>query len=125
MTYLKFLKQKIYLCILIIFGFAMLGSVLGARKESKEPLNGITQEDTLIMQQGTDAPELIGILPLAANQNNWYNFKYAFIFGCAGILVYCILMAVYMPLYHFRFFVFIRRLLGSEEENKNLFIHLS
>lgn len=125
MNYLKFLKHKMYLCILIVCGFAMLGSVLGARKESKEPLNGITQEDTLIKQQGTDALELIGILPLAANQNNWYNFQYALPFACAGLLFYCILMAIYMPLYHLRLFIFIRKILGSEEDNQNLLIHLS
>lgn len=39
--YLIFLKKKLYMGILIILGFAMLGSVLGTRKESKEPLNGI------------------------------------------------------------------------------------
>ncbi len=125
MNYLKFLKQKIYLCILIVCGFAMLGSVLGARKEAKEPLNGILQEDTLIAEQEVESPELIGIFPLAANQNNWYNFKYASLFACAGLLFYCILMAIYMPLYHLRFFVCIRKILGSEEDNHNLFIHLS
>ena len=116
--YLKFLKVKIYLGILIILGCAMLGSVLGARKESKEPLTGITEEDIRISQQADyTAPELTGILPLAAEQNKWYNFKYAGLFGVAGLAVYCVSMAIYLPLYDLRFFKMIRQCLGLPEDN--------
>ena len=97
--YLKFLKMKIYLGILIVLGMAMLGSVLGARKESNEPLVGITQEDMEIAAGMGPAPDLIGILPLAAGQNQWYNFKFAFAFGMAGVVIYCIFMAVYLHFY--------------------------
>ncbi len=111
--YLKFLKEKIYLGILIVMGLAMLGSVLGARKESKEPLTGITERDIQISQQDdSSAPELIGVFPLAAEQNKWYNLKYAGIFGCLGIILYCILMAVYLPLYDMTFFKAVRKWLG-------------
>lgn len=113
--YLKFLKVKIYLGVLIVLGCAMLGSVLGARKESKEPLNGVTEEDVLISEQeNNNAPELIGILPLAAEQNKWYNFKYAGVFGIAGVFIYCALMAFYLPLYHLHFFEMIRKWFGLE-----------
>lgn len=125
MKYFNFLKQKIYFGLLIVLGCAMLGSVLGARKESKEPLNEVIQEDILIMQQADgNAPELIGILPLATNQNKWYNFKYAFIFAGVGIIFYCALMLVYMHVYYLRFFRFMRKCMGSEEGKNNLFIKL-
>lgn len=119
-NYLKLLKEKLYLGVLIVLGLAMLGSVLGARKESKEPLAGITERDMQILQQDdSSAPELIGIFPLAAEQNKWYNFKYAGVFGCLGIMLYCILMAVYLPLYNLSFFQSVRKWLGLiERENK-------
>ncbi len=110
----------------MVIAFAMLGSVLGARKENKEPLKGITQEDVSIMQQqDANAPILTGILPLAENQNNWDNFKWAILFSGIGIVFYCILMALYMPLYDIRFFKWIRRLLKEEEAEENLFIRVS
>lgn len=122
MEYIKLLKRKLYLGILIILGCALLGSVLGARKESKEPLNGIVWEDIQALQSGSAAPELTGILPLAANQNNWYNFKAALAFALAGIVIYCIVIALYQIVYSCRFFVCLRKHLGVEDERNHLFI---
>ncbi len=122
MEYIRLLKRKLYLGILIVLGCALLGSVLGARKESKEPLNGIVQEDISALQLGSAAPELTGILPLAANQNNWYNFKFAFAFALAGIIIYCIAIALYKIVYSCKFFVCLRKYLGIGDERNNLFI---
>lgn len=111
--YFKFLMEKIYLGILIILGCAMLGSVYGAYKESKESLPGVTGKDVLISQgRINDVPKLTGILPLAEEQNKWYNFKYAGKLGVVGFVLYCILMACYLPLYHFKFFEAIREWMG-------------
>lgn len=112
--YLIFLKKKLYMGILIILGFAMLGSVLGARKESKEPLNGIMEEDLLLQEE--NRPELAGVLPLAANQNKWYNFQFAFGFGIIGIIVWGVLMILYLKTYDKHFFVVIRSALLMEEK---------
>ncbi len=122
MEYIRLLKRKLYLGILIILGCALLGSVLGARKESKEPLNGIVQEDIQALQLGSAAPELTGVLPLAANQNNWLNFKFAFAFALAGIVIYCIVIALYKIVYSCKFFVCLRKRLGIGAERNNLFI---
>lgn len=122
--YCKFLKVKIYLGVLVILGMAMLGSVWGARKESHEPLIGITQEDIEIAKQMNQAPDLIGLLPLAAGQNKWYNFKFAFAFGIAGAVIYCISMAVYLRLYHLRIFQMIRNFFGGQEGRDDLFFKL-
>ena len=121
--YLKFLKMKIYLGILIVLGMAMLGSVLGARKESNEPLVGITQEDMEIAAGMGPAPDLIGILPLAAGQNQWYNFKFAFAFGMAGVVIYCIFMAVYLHFDYLNVFRIIRGFFGEEEGRDELFFN--
>lgn len=122
--YYEFLKGKIYLGILIVLGMAMLGSVLGARKESLEPLAGITQEDMKIAGEAGRVPDLIGILPLAAEQNQWYNFKIAFIFGMVGAVIYCILMAIYMRLYGSHIFRVIRNFFGGEDGRDDLFFNL-
>lgn len=119
--YYKFLRAKIYLGVLIVLGMAMLGSVLGARKESKEPLAGITREDMEVSQRAGQAPDLTGILPLAVGQNQWYNFKFAFVFGIAGAVIYCISMVIYFRLYHLRFFRMIRSFFGEEEGRNDLF----
>lgn len=124
--YCGFLKRKIYLGVLIVFGMGLIGGVFGARKESMEPLIGVTQEDITISSQANgDMPELTGIVPLAAEQNKWYNFQYSFIFGMAGIVIYCILIAVYLRMYHMRFCQIIRHWLGAGDGRKDLFLDFS
>lgn len=121
--YYKFLKTKIYIGILIVLGCATLGSVLGARKESKEPLTGVTREDIrLSAREDYRGPELTGILPLAAEQNKWYNFKYAAIFGFAGGFIFCGLMAVYRHYFYLRPFKIIREWIGADRDD--LFLNL-
>ena len=113
--YLTFLKQNLFLGFLIISCFAMLGSVLGARKESKEPLPGITTEEVQLteLSSATDAPVLTGILPLAASQNKWYNFKYALFFSAFGLLAFFCVSALYMRFHEVRLFKIIREKLGE------------
>lgn len=127
MKYLIFLRQKLYIAILIVCGFAMLGSILGARKESKESVTvyGPVSDDTISFQEsGESLPELAGYLPLAADQNKWYNFKYAVIFAGAGIVLYCLFMAVYLPLYQNPFFLWMRKKMGRAAGEYDLFIKL-
>ncbi len=72
-------------------------------------LTGVTQEDLAGMEQaGKDAPDMIGIIPLASEQNRWRNFSYAVHYAVRGAVCYCLLMAVYLPLYHCRFFSAVR-----------------
>lgn len=123
MTYISLLKEKVYLGVIIIFICALLGSVLGARKESKEPLNGIIQSDIDKMQQ-INEPIMIGQLPLAANQNNWYNFQYAVLCAGIGCLLYLICIAIYLPLYEMAFFVWIRTFFKQKDGEGNLFIKI-
>lgn len=56
--YLTFLRKELFLGILIISCFALLGSVFGARKESKEPLPGVTTEEAQLVEHpsAADAP---------------------------------------------------------------------
>lgn len=123
--FFDFLREKMYLGILIVLGCAMLGSVLGARKESKETLPGIVPADLQLMEQANEnAPELTGILPMAASQNKWYNFKYAIAFGLAGAVIYCFLMAIYMCLYDIRFFKTLRHFLKTGFYEEKLFLNL-
>lgn len=95
--YLKFFKQKIYLGVLLVFCCACFGSIRGAWKESMEPYIWITEEDVIKQQSGESAPILTGIMALAAEQNRWYNFDYAIIYGGRGIILYCLLLALYLP----------------------------
>ena len=91
MKYLIFLRQKLYIGILIVCGFAMLGSILGARKESKETITvygPVSDGVVSFRDSGESLPELAGYLPLAADQNKWYNFKYAVIFAGAGMVMF-------------------------------------
>ena len=109
MSYIKFLWKNKYVGFFIILFCACLGSIRGALKESGEPFIGVTQEDLAVMEQaGDSAPEMVGIIPLASEQNRWQNFDYAAHYAGRGVVCYCILMAVYLPLYHCRFFVMLR-----------------
>lgn len=100
---------------MIISCFALLGSVFGARKESKEPLPGVTTEEVQLAEHSSaaDAPVLTGILLLAASQNKWYNFKYALIFSAFGLLVFFCVSALYMRFYEVRIFKIFREKLGE------------
>lgn len=133
-TYLQLFKKKIYLGILIVLGCAMLGSVLGARKESTEPLPGITDAESavaytandttkytaditaesttdMLSEKAADAPVLLGEIALASTQNKWYNFRYAAVFAIIGVLLYGVIVAIYVPLYEKAFFVSLRKFL--------------
>ena len=116
MKYLKLIKKNVYFAILVILLFSVLGSVLGARKESTLPTYVYGQiktnetENAIIEESKEASKPLLGsILPLAADQNHWYNFKYAFCFAVTGALAYLILMAIYLKLFDFKLFVLLRR----------------
>lgn len=125
MEYFKFLKLKIYLGVLIVCGCAMMGSVLGARKESYEVITVYGKEETgelIIHEEKNNAPELTGYLPLAADQNKWYNFKYASIFAGIGVVIYFISMSIYFPLYMLPIMVGIRKMICIGRNENKLFI---
>ena len=109
MNYIRVLKENIYIGFLVILLCACLGSIRGALKESGEPFIGVTQDDLAVMDQaGIGAPEMVGIMPLASEQNRWRNFSYAVHYAGRGVVCYCVLMAIYLPVYHCRFFVMLR-----------------
>lgn len=125
MAYLKFLKSKIYVGVLIVCGFAMIGSVLGARKESYENITVYGCEKTgksIVGEEQDNAPELSGYLPLAADQNKWYNFKYAAVFAGIGVLLYLVSMAIYFRLYTLPIMVKIRKMICIGRDENKLFI---
>ena len=89
----------------------------------EEGFVGVTPYDISIMQQDdSNAPDLVGIMPLAAEQNRWHNFGYAIVYARRGFILYCILLVFYLPMYHLRFFKMIRTFIGKNEEENNLFI---
>lgn len=123
-AYFRLIKQKSYIGFCIVLSCAFLGALRGAWKESGTGYIGVTQNDLVIMQQNDDnAPDLIGIIGLAAEQERWYNFNYALIYGGRGIIIYCLLMAAYLPLYGLRFFKVIRAFLGRDGTEERLFIN--
>jgi len=100
MGYIRLLRKKAAFGFLIILGCACLGSIRGAMKENREPFIGVTQKDLEISKQaGKSAPDLTGLVALAFEQNRWRNFSYAAIYSRRGIVIYCILTAVYFPVY--------------------------
>ena len=123
-AYFQLFRKKIYFGFLIILACACFGSFRGAYKEKREGYIGVTQEDISIMQQ-TDrqAPDLIGVLHLSSEQSRWYNFGYAFVYARRGLILYCILLAFYLPLYRKRFFVMLRTLIGKSMNENKLFIN--
>ncbi len=109
MTYMRMLWQNRYMGLLILLLCACLGSIRGAMKEKGELFIGVTQEDLASMDQaGEGAPEMVGVMPLAAEQNRFRNFSYAVHYAGRGAVCYCLLTAVYLPLYQCRFFSAIR-----------------
>lgn len=109
MNYFILMRKQAYLGALIIMVCACLGSIRGALKENQEGYIGVTQEDFSRMgEAGVSAPEMIGVMALAAEQNRWHNFGYACHYAFRGVVLYCTLMAVYCLLYHCRFFEALR-----------------
>ncbi|MCM1224598.1 MAG: hypothetical protein NC548_60135 [Lachnospiraceae bacterium] len=123
-TYFLFLRKKFYIGFCIILSCAFLGALRGAWKENGEGYIGITQDDLAVMQQNDgNAPELTGIIGLAAEQERWRNFDYAWIYALRGMVIYCVLMAVYLPMYRLRFFKALRTFLKKDDMENDLFIH--
>lgn len=125
MVYFKFLKSKIYIGILFICGCAMIGSILGARKESYEKIivYGIEKTGELsAWEEQRNQPELAGYLPLAAEQNKWYNFKYAAAFAGIGAIIYLISMLIYFQLYALPIMVGIRKIICIGRGKNILFL---
>lgn len=109
MNYMKLLWRERYMGFLVILLCSALGSVRGAMKEQGEFFIGVTQEDEArVDEAGEEAPEMVGVIPLAAEQNRWRNFSYAVHYAGRGAVCYCILTAVYLPLYDCRFCVAFR-----------------
>ncbi len=122
--YFRLLKQKMYIGFLIVLGCAFLGALRGAWKESREGYIDVTQNDLELMNQNDgNVPDMIGVIALAAEQERWYNFDYAVIYGRRGIVLYCLLMLVYLPLYRLRFFEMLRAFLGRDKTEERLFIN--
>lgn len=115
MNYIKLLWKEAYLGALIILLCACLGSIRGALKESREPYIGVTEADLENREKaGEDAPDMVGVIALAAEQNRWRNFSYAAHYAGRGVVCYCILVAAYLPLYHCRLFQVLRAFLGRD-----------
>lgn len=113
--YVHLLWENAYVGLLIVLLCACLGSIRGAWKEKREPYIGVTQEDMANMENaGESAPDMVGIIALAAEQSRWYNLSYAYHYAWRGVVCYCILMAVYRPLYHCRFFKTLRSLIKED-----------
>lgn len=123
-TYFNLLRQKMYIGFLIILTCAFLGALRGAWNESHEGYIGVTQNDLELMHQNDGSgPDMIGVIALAAEQERWYNFGYAIIYGSRGIIIYGMLMIVYLPLYRLRFFKALRIFLGRDKAEEQLFIN--
>ena len=120
--YLRLLTGRMYFGVMVILACACLGSVRGAMKESREPFIGVTEADMDRMQDGVAGPDLTGIMPLAAEQNRWRNFSYAVIYAGRGLVIYCVLMAVYLPLYRLRCLQVLRSFLRKETAEETLFL---
>lgn len=116
MKYIKLLWSKAYMGLLIVLLCACLGSIRGAWKERGEPYIGVTEADLENMEHaGESAPDMVGIIGLASEQNRWHNFSYAAHYAGRGVVCYCVLMALYLPLYNCRFCVVIRTFFGGRE----------
>ena len=70
---------------------------------------------------GDNAPEMVGVIALAAEQNRWRNFSYAAHYAVRGVAVYCMLMAAYLPLYHCRGFKAFRALFEKDTGGSDVF----
>lgn len=103
MSYSKLLWRKAHVGLLIILLCACLGSIRGAWKERGEPFIGVTKTDLADMDHaGESAPEMAGVIALAAEQYRRLNFDYAVHYAGRGVVCYCVLMAVYLPLWRRR-----------------------
>lgn len=123
-TYFRLLKEKMYFGFLVIICCACMGSFRGAYKEHNEGFIGVTQNDVEAMQRGESAPDLIGVIALASEQSRWHNFGYAVPYGERGLVIYCVMMLFYMPMYRFRCFKALRLLIGREDTENRLFINV-
>lgn len=92
-NYLQFVRKYIREILFVILGCAAVGSLRGASVESwlRAEVSYVTPTAA---EAGVIVPYMQGLFRLAADENMWYNLRYAFVFGLVGTIAVLALSAV-------------------------------
>lgn len=124
--FLKFIKLKWYLCVLIILICATYGSIRGAAKENEKVI-WVTAKDYEIREARIsgaqiDAPIYTGYLGLASEQNKFYNLELALKCSILGIPVMIICMLCYYFIYNTFLWKKIRNFCMQKDSENRIFM---
>ena len=120
---IAFVKNRLFIVLFIAIAISAAFGLKGAAVESKQKV-GITARDIEISESEIPHPELIGILPMAAEQNQFLSFKYAIIGFAVGIVVSMVYLLLIYRLYDTKLVKILHRVLLINNPEQNLFIVL-
>lgn len=89
-NYLNFIKKYILEIAFLILGCGAAGSLKGASVESWLRAE-VTYTTPTAEEAGVTRPYMEGLFRLAADENMWYNLRYAFVWALVGTVVVLIL----------------------------------
>lgn len=93
--YLQFVRKYILEILFVILGCAAVGSLKGASVESwlRAEVSYVTPTAA---EAGVTMPYMQGLFRLAADENMWYNLRYAIAWALVGmVIVLALSMIVY------------------------------
>lgn len=116
-----FVKSRLFIVIFIAIVISAIFGVKGAAVESKQEV-GITTHDIEISESEMPHPELIGIFPMAAEQNQFLSFKYAIVGFAVGIIVSMVYLLLAYKLYDSKIVKLMHKVLLINNQENNLFL---
>lgn len=92
-NYLNFIKKYILEIAFLILGCGAAGSLKGASVESWLRAE-VTYTTPTAEEAGVTRPYMEGLFRLAADENMWYNLRYAIVWALAGAVAVFVLSSI-------------------------------
>lgn len=92
-NYLQFIKRYLLEILFVILGCGAAGSLKGASVESWLRAE-VSYTAPTAEEAGVTRPYMEGLFRLAADENMWYNLRYAFIWALAGAVIVFVLITI-------------------------------
>ena len=116
-----FVKNRLFIVLFLVIAIGAVFGVKGAAVESKQKV-GITIRDIEVSESEVPHPELIGIFPMAAEQNQFLSFKYAIVGFAVGIIASMVYLLLIYKFYDTKLVKLLHRVLLINNKEQNLFI---
>ena len=116
-----FVKNRLFITLFIVIAIGTVFGVKGAAVESKQKV-GITTRDIELSESEIPHPELIGIFPMAAEQNQFLSFRYVMVGFAVGVFVSMVYLLLIYKFYETKLVKWLHSVLLINNQEQNLFL---